>query len=140
MFPPRHACILGLVFLSVAYGVSAQPRPDADQLADLEVYSLGLTDKGSVIYQIGNRGKEGSERPFVVEVYINGVRKDAITHQPLPALSLQTAESNLARFTDCKAGTVRLVIDPQNAVREASKANNERVTALTPPACGRPPR
>jgi subtilase family serine protease len=135
----RRGCVLGLALACIAGTVSAQPRPDVGQLADLEVYSLGLTERGSVIYQIGNRGPAGTEGPFVVEIYINGVRKDAITHQPLPAMSMQTAESSLARFPDCAGGTVRLVVDPQGNVREASKANNERVAQLTP-ACGRAPR
>lgn len=131
--------VFGLALGLFGPGAWAQPRPEADQLPDLEVYAVGISDNGSVIYQVANRGKGGTDRPFVVDVYVNGVRRDSLTHGPLPGLSMQTVQSNLARLTECKAGTVRLVIDPQNGVREASKANNERVVQLVPP-CARPPR
>jgi subtilase family serine protease len=118
---------------------SAQSRPAADQLADLEIVAVAVADNGSVIYQVANRGTGGTDRPFVVDVYVDGVRRDSVTHSPLPPLSMQTVQSNRARLTECTAGTVRLVLDPQNGVREASKANNERVARLAPP-CAQPSR
>jgi hypothetical protein len=123
----RSALILGVVLGALA--ASAQLGVAAE-LADLEVHGLAVTDQGSVIYQVANRGKGGTERPFVVDVYVDGVRRDSITHGPLPGLTLQTAQSGLARLPGCKTGTVRLVLDPQNGVRERSKANNERVAQL----------
>ena len=134
-----HPLVFGLALGLCVAPASAQPRPEADQLPDLEVYAVALGENGSVIYQVANRGKGGTERPFVVDVYVNGVRKDSITHSPLLGLSVQAAQSNLARLTERKVGTVRLVLDPQNSVREASKANNERTAQLVP-ACARPPR
>ena len=134
-----RALMSGLVIGLAVASASAQPRPAADQLADLEVYAVALAENGSVIYQIANRGHGGTERSFVVDVYVNGVRKDSITHHPLPALTMQAAQSNLARLVECKAGTVRLVLDAQNSVREASKTNNER-TAQLAPACARSAR
>jgi subtilase family serine protease len=129
--------VVGLVLGALATGALAQPRPEANRLADLEVVAVAVTDDGSVIYQVGNRGMAGTDRSFVVDVYVDGVRRDSVTHAPLPGLSVQTVQSNLARLTECAAGTVRLVLDPQNGVREASKANNERVARLAP-ACAQP--
>lgn len=134
-----RALVLSLGLGALAARAWAEPGPAVDQLADLEVYALAAGANGSVIYQIANRGKSGTDRPFVVDVYVDGVRRDSITHGPLPGLSVQTAQSNLARLTGCKVRTVRLVLDPQNGVREASKANNERVAQLAP-ACTRPAR
>jgi subtilase family serine protease len=136
----KATALLLISELAIGLGVaSAQPRPAPQQLADLEVYAVALADNGAVIYQVANRGNGSTERPFVVDVYVNGVRKDSITHNPLPALTMQAAQSNLARVLECKAGTVRLVLDAQNSVREANKTNNERTTQLVP-ACARSAR
>jgi len=134
-----RGAVLGLALLGTASALAAQPRLETDRLADLEVYWIDLTDKGSVIYQVANRGKGSTEKPFVVDLYIDGRRQDSVTHQPLPALSVQAVESNLARFVDCQPAIVKLVIDPQKSVREVSRANNERAVKLTP-RCGRTPR
>jgi len=134
-----HGLVLtGLAVAWPGADVSAQTKPEAE-LPDLEVHYLALSDKGSVIYQVANRGKVSSGLPFVAEIYINGVQTDSITHSPLPGLSVQTVESNMARLADCKAGKVRLVLDPQNSVQEVSKANNERSVLLTP-RCAQAPR
>lgn len=129
----RLLLVFGLSLGAFAAGASAQP------LADLEVVAIAIAENGSVIYQVANRGPASTGRPFVVDVYVDGVRRDSVTHGPLPGLSMQTVQSNLARLTECAAGTVRLVLDPQNGVREASKANNERVAQLMA-ACGQPAR
>ena len=132
-----------LVFVLVlgvfAAGASAQTRPDSNQLADLEIVAVAVADNGSVIYQVANRGTGSTHRPFVVDVYVDGVRQDSVTHGPLPPRSMQTVQSNRARLTECTAGIVRLVLDSQNSVREASKANNERVERLAP-SCAQPSR
>ena len=125
--------------LTLGLGVAAASAQPTGPLADLEVYAVALAENGSVMYQVANRGNGGTERPFVVDVYVNGARKDSITHNPLPALTMQAAQSNLARLVECKAGTVRLVVDAQNSVREANKTNNERTVQLTPP-CARSAR
>ena len=91
------------------------------------VVEPGLTVTGSVIYQVANKGKGSTGKPFMVDIYIDSVRKDTIRHEPLPAMSIQTVESNLARLSDCNTGTVRLVLNAQNTVREADKKNNERI-------------
>jgi subtilase family serine protease len=135
----RTVASLAFVLSALASGAEAQPRPEAEHLPDLEVYALAAADNGAVIYQVANRGKAGTDRSFVVDVYVNGVRRDSITHGPLPALSMQTVQSSLARLAECTAGTVRLVLDPQNGVREASKANNERVVQVMP-TCARSTR
>jgi subtilase family serine protease len=129
----------GLAVGLTALPAAAQPQPAVDQLADLEIYAMALAENGSLVYQVANRGNASTERPFVVDVYVNGVRKDSITHNPLPPLTVQAAQSNLARLVECKAGTIRLVLDAQNSVREANKTNNERTAQLAPP-CARPTR
>lgn len=133
---------VGVVVVAVTFalglpaGAWGQAAPGSPALPDLEVYAVGLTDSGAVIYQVANRGNAGTDRPFLVDVYVDGVRRDSISHPALPALTVQTAQSNVARLTECKAAMVRLVVDPQNSVREASKTNNERSVPLAP-ACAR---
>jgi hypothetical protein len=134
-----HLLLFGLALGAFAADAWAQPRPEADQLPDLEILAVAIADNGAVIYQVANRGTGATGRPFVVDVYVDGVRRDSVTHGPLPPLSMQTAQSNRARLAECTAGTVRLVLDPQNGVREASKANNERVARIAPP-CAPPAR
>ncbi|HXG03719.1 MAG TPA: CARDB domain-containing protein [Candidatus Binatia bacterium] len=122
--------------LGLPAAASGQAAPGGPALSDLEVYAVGLAESGAVIYQVANRGNAGTDRPFLVDVYVDGVRRDSISHPALPALTVQTAQSNLARLTECKAAMVRIVLDPQNGVREASKTNNERSVQLLP-VCAR---
>ncbi len=136
MSAAARALLIGLALACLPVSARAQGVATNPALPDLEVYAVGLADSGAVIYQVANRGNAGTERPFLVDVYVDGVRRDSISHPALPALTVQTAQSNLARLTECRAATVRLVLDPQNGVREASKANNERSVQLAP-ACAR---
>jgi subtilase family serine protease len=135
----RPLLLFGLALGAFVAAASVQPRLEANELADLEVVAMSIADNGSVIYQVVNRGMGGTDRPFVVDIYVDGIRRDSVTHAPLPPLSMQTVQSNRARLTECTAGTVRLVLDPQNGVREASETNNERVARLAPP-CSQPAR
>lgn len=116
-----------------AQGATGDKVKDNATPPDLEVHHLGLTSTGSVIYQVVNKGTESTKAPFLVDIYVNGVRRDTIRHEPLPGMSLQTVESNKARFPDCKEGTVRVVLDIQKTVRESNEKNNERSAQLTPP-------
>ena len=136
MSAAARGLLIGLALAYLPAAAGGQTSAAAPALPDLEVYAVGLTDGGAVIYQVANRGHAGTERPFLVDIYVDGVRRDSISHPALPALTIQTAQSNVARLTECRAATVRLVLDPQNGVREASKANNERSAQLAP-ACAR---
>jgi hypothetical protein len=111
---------------------------DTQNAPDLVIHQVGLTPTGSVVYQVANRGHASTQAPFVVDIYLSGVRADTIRHEPLGAMSMQTVESNRARFSDCKGGTVRLVVDALNTVREADDKNNERVMQLAP-SCPKTP-
>jgi subtilase family serine protease len=104
-----------------------------DKLADLAIHQASLGKAGSVIYQVANGGRSGTGGFFVVDIYIDGVRRDSIRHEPLPAMSMQTAESNLARVSECQTGTLRLVVDTQNTIRESNEKNNEYTGKLAAP-------
>jgi subtilase family serine protease len=104
-----------------------------DKLPDLAIHQAGLGKAGSVIYQVANGGSSSTGGFFVVDIYIDGVRRDSIRHEPLPAMSMQTVESNLARFAQCQTGTLRLTVDIQNTIRESNEKNNDYTGKLAAP-------
>lgn len=112
--------------------VQTQNNPVA-KLADLEVGYVGLTPAGTVVYQVVNKGGGGGDQPFAVDIYLNGALKDTIRHEPLPAMTMQTVQSNLARVSDCQEMLVRVVVDSQHSVRESDRRNNERSAKLSLP-------
>ena len=63
------------------------------QQADLAVTLLGLTPDGRMTYIVVNRGRTAANSPFVVDLLIDGIRKDTVKHYPLPAA--QPAERHL---------------------------------------------
>ncbi len=113
----------------VVEGHSAKSGPSPD----LAVSSIGVTPTGFVSYQVVNRGENSTGSPFVADVFIDGVRKDTIKHDPLPGHGQQTAQSALARLTGCKVGNVRVVVDAQNTVAESDETNNQTTKSLVPP-------
>jgi hypothetical protein len=121
-------------------GGQKQPeqKPRSGILPDLTVHWIGVTPAGSVIYQVANGSKESTRMAFVVEVYLNGIRKDVIRHEPLPAMSVQVVESKLARLTECQDASARVVVDTEKNIREQDENNNERTMSLTPPCAKRP--
>jgi len=133
-----RSLLSGAALLAVLGFGAASFAADAQLVPDLVIHQVGLTPTGSVVYQVANRGHAGTQAPFVVDIYLSGVRADTIRHEPLGAMSMQTVESNRARFSDCKGGTVRLVVDALNTVREADDKNNERVMQLAP-SCPKTP-
>jgi hypothetical protein len=100
---------------------------------DLLIPSVSLSPAGNVIYQVANRGAGRVPGPFIVEINVDGTRRDVITHVALPSQSAQTVESTRARLDACKAATVRLVADPPNLVPEPDERNNERSQKLERP-------
>lgn len=130
-----------VAFLSYPLHAAAQTLPGghgssqqlSDKLPDLAFYQLGMSPSGSIIYQVVNSGKASTGVPFVVEIHVNGSRKDIIRHEPLPAMSLQAVESKLARLSECKPAVVQVTVDPNNHVNELDKKNNNRSAQLTPP-------
>jgi subtilase family serine protease len=134
--------VLLLFYLFTPLYSGEAPKPthtQQDKLPDLIVHQVALSSAGSVIYQIANGGQSGTGSFFVVDVYLDGVRKDSIRHQALPAMSVQAAQSNLARLSDCQRGAVRLMVDAQNTIRESNEKNNEYNGQLTTP-CSKAPK
>jgi subtilase family serine protease len=139
-----HSGTILFVLLLCLYGrlYGGEPpratKANPESLPDLAVHQVGLSKAGSVVYQVANGGNAGTGGFFVVDIYINGVRKDSIRHEALPAMSVQTAESNLARFSPCQGGTVHLVLDSQNSIRETNEKNNAYTDQLTAPCPKKP--
>jgi subtilase family serine protease len=113
--------------------------PQQNKFSDLVVHQVGLSQAGSVIYQVANSGNSGTGGVFVVDIYVDGLRKDSIRHEALPAMSVQTVQSNLARLADCQRGSVRLVVDAHNMVPEINEKNNEHNVQLAA-ACSKAPK
>lgn len=107
--------------------------PERAHGADLLAGKVGLTSTGYVTYIIANAGPSGTGQPFVVDVYINGTRKDTITHEAMAGSTQQTVTSSLARYEGCRAGTIKLVLDSQQVVTEVDESNNQPAAAVTPP-------
>lgn len=121
-------------------GLSAQPQsieerdPRLAKQIDLVVRSIGVSDSNYVTYTIRNRGLVDGDDPFVVDIYVNGDRRDTVKHSPLKARGEATIVSNVARFETCQPGEVKIVVDPQQTVREVYNDNNESTRKFTP-AC-----
>jgi CARDB len=140
----RSGTILTLVlllgFCGSLHGAEVPGKtPQQNKFPDLVVHQVSLSQAGSVIYQVANSGSSGTGGVFVVDIYVDGLRKDSIRHEALPAMSVQTVQSNLARFADCQRGSIRLVVDAQNTVREINEKNNEYGVQLTA-ACSKAPK
>jgi hypothetical protein len=123
---------------------SALPQPElgpvqpfngklGGQQTDLVVTSFGLTADGRMTYIVVNRGRTAANSPFVVDLIIDGKRKDTIKHNALPPLSQQLVISNLARPEVCIAVQLRIALDTQQLVNEADEANNTQVRQVVPP-------
>lgn len=113
--------------------LTKEPRVLGTNQPDLAVTVLPLTNKGYIQYQVRNRGLVSTRQPFVVNIYVNNVRKDTITHTILSGKARKKVISKLARLDDCKGGMVRVVVDSQNFVKEYNEANNEHRRLLRPP-------
>jgi hypothetical protein len=103
------------------------------QQTDLAVASFGLTADGRTTYIVVNRGRTAANSPFVVDLFIDGTRKDTVKHNALPPLSQQQVISNLARPDTCSAVQLRIALDTQQLVSEADEANNTQARQLVPP-------
>jgi len=103
------------------------------QQTDLAVASFGLTADRRMTYIVVNRGRTAANSPFVVDLFIDGTRKDTVKHNALPPLSQQQVISNLARPVTCSAVQLRIALDTQLLVSEADEANNTQARQLVPP-------
>ena len=103
------------------------------QQTDLAVTLFGLTADGRMTYIVINRGRIAANSPFVVDLFIDGTRKDTVKHNALPPLSQQQVISNLARPEVCSAVQLRIAVDTQQLVSEADEANNTQGKQLVPP-------
>lgn len=103
------------------------------QGSDLAIGYVGFADDGRVTYTVENRGNSAANSPFVVDILINGERKDTVKHDPLPPLTAQRVHSTLARPDACGSVTIRVVADSQSLVTEHSEDNNTRDRDAVPP-------
>ncbi|MFN2382767.1 MAG: CARDB domain-containing protein [Gemmatimonadota bacterium] len=99
---------------------------------DLSVSWLRLDAEGRIEYLAANATAEPTGLPFVADVFVNEERKDTIKHDPL-APRTGHAVTTAVQFGSCARGTIRVALDPQTIVAEASEQNNGRTTQLTPP-------
>ncbi|MGQ0429925.1 MAG: CARDB domain-containing protein [Gammaproteobacteria bacterium] len=127
--PARVAAELGPVTPLVAkMGIGPAPSQ-----ADLVIGFLGFSSDGRVMYQVQNRGQSSTENPFVVDIFIDGERRDTVKHPPLPPFSSQQVKSLLARPDVCAASVLHAAADPQQIVAEHSESNNALERRTAPP-------
>lgn len=105
----------------------------APSQADLTMMSFGLTADARMTYIVVNRGRTPANSPFVVDLTIDGQRKDTIKHNALPALSQQRVISNLARPEVCSMINLGIAVDTQQLVNEADESNNTQLRQMVPP-------
>ena len=137
-FDPTTAPVAGAVFQPPELGpvqpfnakTTGLPSP---QQTDLAVTLFGLTADGRMTYIVVNRGRTAANSPFVVDLIIDGTRKDTVKHNALPPLSQQQVISNLARPEVCSAVQLRIALDSQQLVSEADESNNTQARQLVPP-------
>jgi hypothetical protein len=103
------------------------------QQTDLAITSFGLTADGRMTYIVVNRGRTAANSPFVVDLIIDGMRKDTIKHNALPPLSQQLVISNLARPEVCGTVNLGIALDAQQLVTEADETNNTQLRQMVPP-------
>ncbi|MGH9790101.1 MAG: CARDB domain-containing protein [Candidatus Acidiferrales bacterium] len=116
-------------------GIARRELPAAAPAGpDLVVTGLNFSSRGRVRYRVMNIGRSATGNPFVLDIYIDGQRRDTVKHNPLPAMSQQSVESRLARPDGCQSMSLRAAADSQNLVTEADESNN-RVTANDVPPC-----
>lgn len=114
--------------------LEGKPRlSKSPQGSDLAIGSVGFANDGRVTYTVENRGNSAANSPFVVDILINGERKDTVKHDPLPPLTIQRVHSTLARPDACNSVTIRVVADSQSLVTEHSETNNTRDRNAVPP-------
>lgn len=98
-----------------------KPSPNPDVC----ISSLLLNESRHVAFTVRNVGGAGTGAPFLVDVYVNNAKTDSI---PIPPMSNGTAlslEAHQAFLAGCQTASVRLILDPQRAVPDADRTNNE---------------
>ncbi|MEO5656652.1 MAG: CARDB domain-containing protein [Nitrospiria bacterium] len=113
--------------------VTKSDKMTPTQEADLAFGVVGFADDGRVIYVVQNRGRTAANSPFVVDILVDGVRKDTVKHDPLPPMSAQRVHSTLARPDACGKVTIRVVADSQSLVDEHDETNNNLDRDAVPP-------
>ena len=95
--------------------------------------SLGVGPARFLTFTVRNLGSRSTNASFTADVYINGELRETVGFPPLGGSSGRRAEARVAKFTDCEKGTIRLVLDPQNAVNEMDEFNNDYSADRVPP-------
>lgn len=101
--------------------------------ADLVIVNLRFAPDARVSYLVQNIGQTATGNPFVVDLYLDGQRRDTVKHAPLPPLSQQLVHSNLAEAETCGAVALRAVADSQQIVSEHREDNNTQSREQLPP-------
>ena len=114
-----------------------EPCPAAGRkparFADLCVGSVAVSRARFLTFTVRNRGSRSTGASFTAQVYVNGERQETVEFAPLGGSSSRRAEARVAQFADCGKGTIRLVLDPENAVAESDELNNDYSIDRAPP-------
>ena len=139
-------CLIAGGAVSAQEGAGAKPgaagtpcpvaagKPSAPaRAADLCVSSVAVGPARLLTFTVRNRGSRSTNAPFTAEVRINGELRETVEFTPLGGSKARRVASRVARFAECGNGTIRLVLDPQNAVAETDEANNDYSIERAPP-------
>jgi hypothetical protein len=146
------AILAGVCCLMAGSAVSAQERAGAEpgaggepcraaarkpsapvRVADLCVGSVAVSPARLLSFTVRNRGSRSTNASFTAEVRINGELRETLEFAPLGGSRVRRAEARGARLADCDKSTIRLVLDPQNAIAETDESNNEYSVERAPP-------
>lgn len=91
---------------------------------DLVVTSIEIDPEGFVMYKVRNRGHASTDKSFIVAVYIDGVKKGQVLHNPLEGQTEDIRNAREARIPPCRPFSVTAAVDSLNWVAEAAENNN----------------
>ena len=103
------------------------------RLADLCVGSVAVSSARLLTFTVRNRGSRSTSDSFTAEVRINGELRETVEFAPLGGSRVRRAEARGARLADCEKSTIKLVLDPENAVTETDELNNDYSVERAPP-------
>ena len=133
-------CLMAGATLKAQEGAGAsggEPCPaagkKAPQRADLCVGAVAVSPARFLTFTVRNRGSRSTGAPFTAQVYVKGELQETVEFAPLRGSGSRRIEARVARLADCEKGTIRLVLDPENAVPETDESNNDVSLDRAPP-------
>lgn len=102
--------------------------PGSDRIVrgpDLCISALTLSQTRHVTFTVRNVGGHNTGIPFSVDVYLNNVKTDSIPMPDMGSQSDLSIEAGHAFLPTCQPALVRVVLDPQGAVHEANRSDND---------------